>query len=103
MRNKENISDKEVHDMQKSGMIELKECELIDMLDNLGYKINHKYTFNYINNLNENTYKAVSIDIVCKDTDLSFSHIDADKTNLSKLQIIRKNFFVYKNGRIWEL
>jgi hypothetical protein len=94
---------KEVRRMLEDGMIQLSKNELLDKLLSLGYTLNVTNCFNYINSANTITHRAKSIDIKLIVGGKSFSHIDADKTFLPQLQEIRLNYFVFENGRIWEL
>ena len=89
--------------MKREGMQEVSPRELELMLDDIGYYIDKQNSFNYTNNLNAITYKAKSIKIRDKVSGLGFANIEADRKNLKKLQEIRRNTFVYAQGRIWEV
>ena len=85
-----------------AGMIQISSRELNERLFNLGYKLGE--SFCYENNLNAGEFwKARSFSIVEISSGLSFAHVDAPKKNLKALQEIRFSYFVFKNGRIWEI
>lgn len=102
--NIEYSTKREVEQLVLAGMQEISVDNLKNEIARLGYEINTQLTFNYINSANENTYKAKSVNIgILGNKELSFANIDAPRDNLKKLQEIRKNYFVFKNGRVWEL
>ena len=78
--------------------------EFLQEIDRLGYKIDESMSFNYINNLNETSYKARSISLVEKDTGLSFANIYSRRDyNFTALQKIRYEAEITVDGRIWEI
>mgnify|MGYP001151303482 CR=1 FL=1 len=93
----------EYYNLVESGKQDIHISELEFMLDEIGYYIDQNDSFNYINNLNEIHYNARSISIKDKHTKLDFSNINANRDNLAKLQQIRKDYFCFYRGRIWEL
>jgi len=85
-----------------AGMIQISSRELNECLFNLGYKLGE--SFCYENNLNAGEFwKAKSFSIVEISSGLSFAHVDAPKKNLQELRKIRFSYFVFENGRIWEI
>lgn len=95
---------KEVASLLLIGMQKISSSNLKVELEKIGYEINDDLCFNYINSANENTYKAKSISIgMLGNKGLSFANIYAPKDNIKLLQEIRQNYFVFENGRIWEL
>ena len=92
-------------EMLQRGMEEIRKDDFLQMLAELGYKIDSS-TFNYYNNLNELHYKARSMNYTDIKTKQSFAHFEqryTNSANLDKLQKIRGHYFVYDKGRIWEL
>ena len=88
------------------GLIELSKTEFEEMLKELGYKIDKSMCLDYFNNLNEDHYNARSMAYRDIKTGQSWAHYEQEFTNgenQKKLQAIRRNYFVYNNGRIWEL
>ena len=88
------------------GMIEISESDLLEMLSNLGYKIDKSMCLDYYNNLNEKHYFARSMDYMDIKTKQSFAHFEqsySNHVNLEKLQKIRRNHFVFTKNRIWDL
>lgn len=102
-----NIADstkKEVAQLILIGMKKISSDNLKIELANIGYEINPELTFNYINSANGNPYKAKSVCIgILGNKGLSFANINAPRDNIKQLQEIRQNYFVFENGRIWEL
>lgn len=90
--------------MLQSGMEILTADEVIQQLDELGYRINNSMSFNYFNTSNERKYKARFCYIIEKDSGLSFGNADARRDeNFKTLQALRRYSFGWNNGRIWEL
>ena len=89
--------------MLSGGMIEVSKAKINEMLTEIGYKIKGVNCFDYINTGNDITYRAKSIDLVLEISGISFSNINANRDNLPALQNIRRNYFAFENGRIWEL
>ena len=94
---------REVADMLNGGMQEVRKETLDRMLADLNYSIQETDSFCYTNNGNSRPYLARSIHIIDNKTGLSFSHVDADRTNLEALQEIRRDYFVFHSTYIWEL
>lgn len=85
---------------------EITEEELNKILIELGYKISNSMSFNYYNTGNPQHYKARSIYIIDIKTKQSFAHFEQEFTNREnqeKLQKVRRNYFVFSKGRIWDL
>lgn len=102
--NIEDSTKKEVAQLTLIGMKKISSDILKSELTKLGYEINQKLSFNYVNSSNENTYKAKSVYIgMLGNSELSFANIYANRDNIKHLQEIRQNYFVFENGRIWEL
>jgi hypothetical protein len=93
----------EVKRMTDGGMKLISVAELEARLDELGYYVNKSFSFNYLNNLNGNSYLARSIAIFNKTSKKSFANVESHDDNLPALQEIRKNCFCFENGRIWEI
>ncbi len=93
----------EVDRMIAGGMILISSRELVKKLDELDYKISESDSFFYQNKLNKIHYAAKHVSIVHKCSGKSFANIDSSKEKLKELQEIRSNFFVFENGRVWEL
>lgn len=91
-----------VQSLLLAGAFQISSRELRERLENIGYSLGE--SFCYENNLNAGEFwKAKSFSIVENTSGLSFAHIDAPKKNLQKLQEIRFSYFVFENGRIWEI
>ena len=92
----------EVKRLVQNGMNELSQVEFLNELDQLGYKM--KSSYNYYNSSNCIKYLAKTIEIVEKDSGLSFANIKAKRDdNFKQLQNLRYTSFVYNRGRIWEI
>lgn len=79
--------------------------ELVELLADLGYKIDESLSFNYVNNLNPGpSYKARAVSIVQADDGSSFAHVDARRDdNFRRLQALRFNQDILIRGRVWEI
>lgn len=99
----ETTTQQEVNRMVAAGMTLISSKELVKKLDELGYKISKPDSFLYQNKLNKIHYAAKHVNIVHKGSGKSFANIDSSKEKLKELQEIRLNFFVFENGRVWEL
>lgn len=89
-----------------SGMEEITEAELLQKLELLNYKIDNSCCFNYFNSSNDTHYKARAMAYNDKKTGQSWAHCEqnfSNEQNQKELQKIRKNYFVFTSGRIWEL
>ncbi len=99
----ENDTQLEVNKMLEGGMILISPSELNEKLDKLGYKVDKSKCFNYQNKSNEIHYAAKHVNIVHKDSEKCFSNVDSPKNKLKELQEIRRDYFVFEDGVIWEL
>lgn len=79
--------------------------QLVRELSELGYKLDEKLCFNYVNSHNGKPYKARSLYIVEDDTGISFAHYCKARRdeNFKKLQYLRGNKRVVIKGRVYEL
>lgn len=99
---KQNPTLLRVQSMIQAGAVQISKRGLETLLEAIGYKLGD--SFCYTNNLNAGeSWRAKSFQIVEKTSNLSFAHVDAPKTNLKALQEIRFNYFVFENGKIWEI
>jgi hypothetical protein len=92
--------------LSNSGMEEITKDEFLAMLEELNYKIDKSMCTSYYNNYNALNYLAYGLSYTDKKTKLSYAHYtqrDSNHENLDKLQKIRSNYFVFENGRIWDL
>ena len=97
---------KEKARMINAGMQEITETELLQMLKNLNYKIDSSNCFNYFNSSNSTHYKARAMAYNDNKTGQSWAHCEqslSNAENQAELQKIRRNYFVFTAGRIWEL
>jgi len=85
-------------------MIKITKKELNIILDNLGYKIAEKDSFNYINKGNPpEIWKARACYIIEKDAGKGFANIAARRDdNFRALQLLRREDYEIK-GRRYEL
>lgn len=91
-----------VESLLLAGSFQISSRELRERLEILGYSLGE--SFCYENNLNAGEFwKAKSFGIMENNSGLSFAHVEAPKKNLQKLQEIRFSYFVFENGRIWEI
>ena len=99
-------TEKERQRMLDMGMEEITESQFLKMLSELDYKIDNNCTFNYYNTGNSIHYLARSmsyIDVKSKQSWAHFEQFYTNRKNQEQLQKIRNNYFVFSNGRIWEL
>ena len=97
---------KERDNLLTVGMQEITETELLQMLKNLNYKIDSSNCFNYFNSSNSTHYKARAMAYNDNKTGQSWAHCEqslSNAQNQAELQKIRRNYFVFTAGRIWEL
>jgi len=92
-----------VEAMKAAGMEPISSNELLARIEPLGYSISKALSFCYTNTLNGTPYLAKSVYIQCSKTKKSFANTESVRDNLPALQEIRRNCFVFENGRIWEL
>ena len=88
------------------GVEEISESTFLEMIKELGYKLDNSCCFNYYNNLNDIHYYARSLSYTNTKTKRSAFHYEESFSNpeqLEALQKIRLNYFVFKSNRIWEL
>lgn len=91
-----------VNSLLSAGAQKISSRELKERLSNIGYSLGE--SFCYDNNLNAGEFwRAKSFQIIENSSKLSFAHIDAPKKNLKELQAIRQDYFVFENGKIWEI
>ena len=77
--------------------------QLTNDLAKMGYRIDETNSFNYVNNMNGNSYPARSCYLVEVDTGLSFANIYARRdVKFQQLQNYRQSDPVI-NGRVFEL
>jgi hypothetical protein len=92
--------------LSNSGMEEITKDEFLDMLEALNYKIDKSMCTTYYNNYNALNYLAYGLSYTDKKTNLSYAHYSqkySNHENQSKLQKMRNRYFVFENGRIWDL
>lgn len=93
----------EVARMIAGGMEQISPRELQQRLETCGYSINKGDCFCYVNSANAITYRAKSLGYLHAKSGMRYAHVDAPRDTLPALQEIRRNCFVFQNGRIWEL
>ena len=97
---------KERQSLLNSGMEEISEADLIQLLKDLDYKIDKSSILDYYNTMNDQHCLERSLGYIDTKTGQSAFHFEqsfTNEANLKELQKIRRNFFVFKNNRIWSL
>lgn len=79
-------------------------AQLVKTLVSLGYSIDERMSFNYVNRNNGQSYKARACCIVEADTGISFAHHSKARrdANFDNLQKLRPASFLIR-GRIYEV
>jgi hypothetical protein len=95
----------EVKNLLNAGMEIVTKNDMLNRLNELGYKISPgPMSFNYTNVGNTVHYEARSIYLLEADTGISAFNVDARRDDKFKaLQDLISSTFVYDNGRIWEM
>lgn len=87
-----------------AGMQEIAFPEFIARLAEYGYKVETDCCLSYINRGNSRTYRARSLAYADIETGLSFAHFNGRRdTRFRQLQNMRRECFVFRGGRIYEL
>ena len=88
------------------GVEQISESTFLEMIKELGYKLDMGCCFNYYNSANEISYYARAMSYINTKTKRSAFHCEESFSNpdqLAELQKIRLNYFVFESNRIWEL
>ena len=94
-------TNREISSYFISGMIEITFKDYIQRLNSMGYTIDERHTFDYINTANKpNSYRCRAFHVIDIESKLSFANNDCKNVNLSKLQYFRDKFFTIQNGKI---
>ena len=101
-------TEKVAEEMLAAGMEQLSKDTLLKKLDDLGYYVDKKEAFTYVNYLNGLPYHVKSVYIEDKKTKESFAHVDGKRdADFDALQKIRYGCFVVEKigsrPYIWEL
>lgn len=88
------------------GLEELSPQDFTAKLTELGYKLDNSLSFDYCNNLNDQSYLARAVsytNIKTKRSAFHFEESNSSPGQLAALQKLRFSCFVWSKGRIWEL
>lgn len=87
-----------------AGMAEISYSEFLERLGLYGYRINPDCCLTYVNRGNARKYRARSISYSDVETGLGFAHCDGRRdSRFRQLQDMRRDCFVFRGGRIYEL
>lgn len=96
-------TEQELARMLAAGAVRISPRELNLRLESIGYRIEPRMCHSYFNTANEFNYKARSMSYTELSTGAGYANVRADHKTLPQLQELRRHYFVFNRGRIWDL